>query len=97
MPNVVLAPALARWLKAHPGQGATPVTVSVDGATVREVLAGLFAIHPAIRGYIVDERGALRHHVVAYLDGEAVSDKETLVSPVRPDSELYIFQALSGG
>ena len=36
-------------------------------------------------------------HVVAWLDNEPVRDKETLAMPVKAESELYLFQALSGG
>jgi hypothetical protein len=97
VPTVVIAPALARWLSADPGIGVSEKSVVVPGATVREVLDTLFEVYPTLRGYVTDERGALRHHVVAFLDGAAVADKATLSEPVSPNSELYIFQALSGG
>ena len=69
----------------------------MPGATVREVLDHVFALHPVLRGYVLDERGALRHHVVAFVNGEPVRDKQTLAEPVPADGEIYIFQALSGG
>ena len=97
MPTVVLTSALARWLTANPTPRAGEVTCDVPGATVREVLENVFAKYPTLRGYVVDEHGVLRHHVVAYLNNEPVSDKETLATPVPADGELYLFQALSGG
>jgi hypothetical protein len=97
MPTVVLAPALARWLTPSPGANVASVSCKVSGRTVRELLDAVFAKYPHIRGYVVDEHGTLRHHVVAYLDDEPVSDKVNLATPVNDDSELYIFQALSGG
>ena len=97
MPTVVLAPALARWLTAIPTPHAGNRDVTVAGATVRDVLDRLFAEHPQLRGYVLDERGALRHHVVAFVDGAAVRDKQTLADPVAADAEIYLFQALSGG
>ena len=97
MPKVVLASALARWLTASPTTRAGEVSCTVEGATVREVLENVFKQYPSLRGYVVDEHGALRHHVVAWLDNEAVSDKEMLATPVKSASELYLFQALSGG
>ena len=97
MPTVVLAPALARWLTPTPTPHAGETAVEAAGGTVREVLDGLFAAVPHLRGYVLDERGALRHHVVAFVNGEPVRDKERLAEPVPADAEVYLFQALSGG
>jgi molybdopterin synthase sulfur carrier subunit len=97
MPTVVIAPSLARWLDPNPGIGVGERSCPAAGATVREVLDAVFAAYPALRGYVLDERGALRHHVVAYVNGVAVGDKERLTEPVPADAEVYLFQALSGG
>jgi molybdopterin synthase sulfur carrier subunit len=97
VPTVVLAPALARWLTPVPDPRARETAVPADGATVREVLEVVFARFPQIRGYVTDEAGALRHHVVAFVDGEPVRDKVGLAEPVPPGGEVYVFQALSGG
>jgi len=97
MPTVVLAPALARWLTAVPQVGAGEKTVHAPGSTVRDVLAHVFAEYPTLRGYVLDERGALRHHVVAFVNDEPVRDKQSLSEPVPADAEVYLFQALSGG
>jgi sulfur-carrier protein len=70
---------------------------SVDGATVREVLAAVFAQNEQLRGYVVDERGALRKHMVVFVDGSQIVDRETLSDAVAPDGEIYVMQALSGG
>lgn len=96
MPTVVVAPSFTRWLTAAP-TAAGERSVVVRGSTVREVLDALFAEYPTLRGYAVDERGALRHHVVAMVDGVAVRDKERLDEPVPENGEVYLFQALSGG
>ena len=97
MPRVVIASALAKWLTASPTVGASEVAVDVNGMTVRDCLDHLFTIYPTLRGYVLDETGTLRHHVVAFVNGEAVADKLTLSEPVPPDGELFLFQALSGG
>jgi molybdopterin converting factor small subunit len=97
VPTVVVAPALTRWLTATPTPGAAEKAVSVPGRTVREVLDALFAEYPQLRDYVTDERGALRHHVVAFVNGEPVRDKQALDEPVPADGEVYLFQALSGG
>jgi hypothetical protein len=67
------------------------------GRTVREVLDGVFADNPRLRGYIVDERGALRRHMIVFVDGRQISDRERLSDRVGPRSEVYVMQALSGG
>jgi hypothetical protein len=97
MPTVTLAPALARWLAVAPGVAVGDRSFSLSGTTVRELLDQLFDRHPHLRGYVLDERGTLRHHVVAFVNGTAVADKQALNDPVPPGGELYLFQALSGG
>ena len=71
--------------------------VAAEGATVREVLDRVFADHPRLRGYVVDERGVLRKHMVIFVDGRQIADREHLSDAVLPASELYVMQALSGG
>jgi sulfur-carrier protein len=70
---------------------------NVAGATVREVLDAVFALHPRVRTYVLDDQGALRHHMSIFVDGEQVRDRTGLSDPLRPDAELYVMQALSGG
>ena len=72
-------------------------TVDAAGATVAEVLAVVFAGNPRLRGYVVDERGVLRRHMVIFVDGEQLRDRERLADPVQPGSAIYVMQALSGG
>jgi len=97
VPTVVVASSIARWLAASPDINVGEKSLSVAGSTVREVLEALFAHYPALRDYVTDEHGALRHHVVAFLDGAAITDKTGLGESVPADGELYLFQALSGG
>ena len=67
------------------------------GGTVAEVLGELFALHPVLRSYVVDDQGEVRKHVTVFLDSTPIRDRERLSDPVRPDSEIFIMQALSGG
>jgi hypothetical protein len=97
VPTVVLAPAIARWLAADPQISVGERVVRAEGNTVRELLDHVFRVHPVLRGYVVDEHGALRHHVVAFVNDEPVRDKESLAEPVPADGQVYVFQALSGG
>lgn len=67
------------------------------GATVREVLDSVFAANARARGYVLDEQGQVRRHMIVFVDGKAVRDRRGLSDPVRPDSRIYVMQALSGG
>jgi len=70
--------------------------VDAHGQTIGAVLADVFARHPAARGYVLDDQGRVRVHIAVFLDGEHVR-RDILDRAVKPDSELYVLQALSGG
>jgi molybdopterin synthase sulfur carrier subunit len=89
MPTVSFTRALERFLPA-------PSTV-VEGATVGAALTVVFASRPALRGYVLDDQGALRRHVAVYVNGRLVNDRAALTDPVGPQDEIYVFLALSGG
>lgn len=67
------------------------------GRTVREVLDRVFAENRPARGFILDDQGAVRKHVVIFVDGRQIQDRRQLADPVGPDGEIYVMQALSGG
>jgi sulfur-carrier protein len=67
------------------------------GATVGEVLEAVFDGEPTVRGYVLDDRGALRKHVCIFVDGVRLSHATALSLPVSPNTKLYVMQALSGG
>jgi hypothetical protein len=50
-----------------------------------------------LRGYLLDDHGALRHHIAAFVNGVVVTDKQGLNDPLPPDGELFLVPALSGG
>ena len=89
IPTVSFTSALQRFLPA-------PSAV-VEAVTVAEALASVFAMRPALRGYVLDDQGVLRRHVAVYVNGKPVRDRERLADPVGPHDEIYVFQALSGG
>ena len=64
---------------------------------VREVLERVFADNPRLRGYVVDEQGALRKHMAVFVDGQQLVDRAAQSDAVGPGSEIYVMQALSGG
>ena len=68
--------------------------VEATGATVGEVLDDLDRQFPGIRFRVVDEQGRLRTHMKVFVGDEMTRD---LATPLSPDVELTLMQALSGG
>ncbi|MDB4962280.1 MAG: thiamine S [Myxococcales bacterium] len=89
MATVVFTPNLRRHVEC--------ATETVEGSTVRAVLDVVFAQNPRLRGYVLDDQDGLRRHMSVFVDGEQITDREHLSDPVRPASEVYVMQALSGG
>lgn len=89
MPHVVFTPALQRHVACPPAD--------VEGGTVREALDRVFGGNPRARSYVLDEQGALRKHMVIFVDGEVIQDRAGLSDGVGMDSQIYVMQALSGG
>lgn len=89
MARVVFTANLQRHVPCPPS--------TVDGRTVGEALDHVFEENPRLRGYVVDERGALRRHMTIFVDGDLITDRKTLSDAVGPQSEIYVMQALSGG
>jgi molybdopterin converting factor small subunit len=69
----------------------------VGGATVQEVLDGLFARFDELRARIYDEDGSLRRFVNVYLAGEDIRFLDGLSTPVTDGAELTILPAVAGG
>lgn len=71
--------------------------VVLEGATVREVLDGLYALHGELRERLADEDGTLRRFVNVYLASEDIRFLEGLATPVGDGAELTILPAVAGG
>jgi hypothetical protein len=46
---------------------------------------------------VLDDQGRLRKHVIVFVDGQLLEDRDQLSDGVEPTSELLVMQALSGG
>ncbi len=71
--------------------------IHVEAQTAAEVVMAVDARFPGLGAYIVDERGRLRQHVNIFVGEDLIMDRETLSDAVAADSQVFIFQALSGG
>jgi len=69
----------------------------VAGATLREILDGYFRTNEKARGYVLDDQGGIRQHMVIFIDGEQARDREHLTDRVAEDAVIDVIQALSGG
>jgi sulfur-carrier protein len=71
--------------------------VAVAGATVGEVLEGLFARHGELRDRLSDGDGGLRRFVNVYVDGEDIRFGAGLDTAVAEGQEVQILPAVAGG
>ncbi len=69
----------------------------VDARSVGEAFETVFSEQPRLRGYIVDDQGALRKHLAVFIDGRPIRDREHLSDALGDASRVYVVQALSGG
>jgi hypothetical protein len=71
--------------------------ITVGGTTLRLALDEVFAQHPKVKSYVLDDQERLRKHVVIFVDGTRVGGGSDLKLPVSPSAQIYVLQALSGG
>ena len=67
--------------------------LEVDGATVAEVLRALEREHPDVKGWILDEQGAIREHINVFVNKEYGREETAL----GPGDRVHILPAISGG
>jgi len=89
MARVVFTSNLQQHLSCPPADAA--------GRTVRDVLEAVFLENPRARSYVLDDQGAVRKHMIVFVNGKAIADRTGLTDPVPDRAEIYVMQALSGG
>jgi molybdopterin synthase sulfur carrier subunit len=72
-------------------------TLEVEGTTLREVLDGYFRENEQARGYVLDDQGSIRQHMVIFINGDQARDRDKLSDLVPADAVIDVLQALSGG
>jgi len=88
---LVRVPVLLRSLTAGKSE------VSVEGSTVKEVLANLEAQYPGMRERFYDEEGRLRRFINIYVNSEDIRFLSGEDTPVKDGDELSIVPAIAGG
>ena len=66
---------------------------TLTGATVEELLQTLERDHPAMAGWILDERGVIRRHINVFVNGE-LGSRDTAVGD---GDRVDVLPAISGG
>ncbi len=72
-------------------------TVSVEGATLIEVLAALEAAHPGFNERLFDDTGALRKFVNVFVADDDVRYLDGLATKVPAGETVSIIPAVAGG
>ena len=70
---------------------------SVEADSLSEALHAVFERYPRLRGYLLDDQDCIRKHVSIFVDNHMLRDRQSWDVPLRPDSVVYVMQALSGG
>ena len=65
----------------------------LDGSTVVELLRALEREHPALEGWVLDERGVIRQHINVFVNGEQGREDTAVASGDR----VEVIPAISGG
>jgi sulfur-carrier protein len=71
--------------------------VSLEGSSVRDVLAGLDQAHPGFANRLLDDDGNLRRFVNVFVADDDIRFLEGLDTPVPDGSEVSIIPAVAGG
>ena len=65
----------------------------LTGETVGELLRALEAAYPALQGWVLDERGLIRRHINAFVNGERGGE----ATAVRSGDRVEVVPAITGG
>ena len=91
MSVTVRIPTILRQLTG----GAAEVTV--DGATLADVLKAVDAAHPGVAGRVLDDDGKIRRFVNVYVGDEDVRFATGLDTPTPDGVTVSIIPAVAGG
>jgi molybdopterin converting factor small subunit len=72
-------------------------TISVDGATIGDVLGELTVSYPAIKGQLLNDDGTLHRFLNVYINDDDVRYLGGVDAPVANDDEITLLPAVAGG
>lgn len=71
--------------------------LSVEGATVQELLGDLGRQHPALLARITEENGQVRQFLNIFVNGTDIRFEQELATAVKPGDEVSIVPSIAGG
>ena len=71
--------------------------LSLQGATVRDLLEDLRREHPSLYGCICNETGSVRQHINLFVNDDFLRDRSGLDTQLQSGDVVSVFQAVSGG
>ena len=72
-------------------------TVEVGGSSLLALIDTIGKDYPRLAPYVLDEHRRIRKHVAVFVDGALMRGQAALDLVLRPDADVYVMQALSGG
>jgi molybdopterin synthase sulfur carrier subunit len=72
-------------------------TVSVEGATIGEILVQLTSTHPGVRGQLLNDDGTLHRFLNVYVNDDDVRYLGGVDAPVANGDEITLLPAVAGG
>ena len=72
-------------------------TVSIDGATVNELIENLEATHPGIKSRLCDDNGKIRRFVNIFANDEDIRFLDGAETTLIDGDEVSIVPAIAGG
>ncbi len=66
---------------------------TVEGSTVLELLSALEREHPALSGWVLDERRTIRRHINVFVNG----DRSAAETTVGDGDRIEVLPAITGG
>jgi molybdopterin converting factor small subunit len=76
--------------------GRSSVALDATPATVGEALMALAALHPGVRGRLLNEQGQLPSQVSVFVGRQSIRYTGGLGTPLGDGAELYILPAVAG-
>ena len=77
--------------------GELEIPINGDFSNIGEALDSLWKQHPALRDRVLNEQGEIRTHVNIFAGSDDVKRLQGLRTRIDPETELHIFNAVSGG
>jgi molybdopterin synthase sulfur carrier subunit len=71
--------------------------VSIDGASIANVIENLEKNHPGLKDRICEADGSVRRFVNLYVNGDDIRFLDNLQSKVKDGDEISIVPAIAGG